>query len=189
MNKIIGVGMHRTGTGSLRRAFNILGFRCLEEKGCWFMSRMDNRGNLVFDASSDLDLYKAYADNPVPLFFRELDEIFPGSKFILTHREIDAWADSVEHIFTAWWEPWTKLPHWPLINACHKAFYGTERFDRNRAKQAYIRHIAEVRSYFRSRPEALLELDITYDMEWTSLCRFLRTSIPTVPFPRLNTRR
>ena len=149
MNKIIGVGAHRTGTSSLRRAFNILGFRCLEVDGCWFMSRIDSQGKYVFEASPDLDLYKAYADFPVPLFFRELDELFPGSKFVLTYRDVEEWADSVDYIFSAWWDDWAKSPEWPLMNACHRTFYGTERFDRQRAKEAYQRHNEEVRSYFK----------------------------------------
>ena len=104
--KIFGVGMHRTGTTSLRRAFNILGFRYLEGDGCWFMSDLDTDGKLVFSPKPEIHLYAAYADNPIPLFVRELDAMFPESRFILTHRNVDEWVDSVEHIFNAWWDDW-----------------------------------------------------------------------------------
>ena len=69
---------------------------------------------------------------------------------------------------------------------CPRTFYGTDRFDRQRAKEAHQRHNEEVRSYFKSRPGALLEMNMTHETGWTSLCQFLQTSIPTVPFPYLN---
>jgi hypothetical protein len=150
------------------------------------MSRVDDQGKLMFQASPELHLYAAYADFPVPLFFRELDTLFPASKFILTYRDVEQWADSVEYIFSAWWDSWIKSADWPLIGACHKTFYGTDRFDRYRAIQAYERHNANVRTYFKSRPEALLELDMTGDVGWTAVCGFLETAIPPVPFPHLN---
>jgi len=187
-SKVVGVGMHRTGTSSLRRAFNILGFRCLEDSGCWFMADIDRHGDIIFRSTADLDLYQAYADNPVPLFFRELDEMFPGSKFILTHRDVEEWADSVEHIFAAWRDSWRSLPEGPLIAACHKALYGIDGFDRDRGKRAYRRHHEAVRDHFKNRPGDLLELDMTRGVEWDAICRFLQTPVPAAPFPRLNTR-
>lgn len=187
-SKVFGVGMHRTGTTSLRRAFNLLGLRCLEDEGCWFLTGLDDAGELVFRPTAEIDRYDAFADNPVPLFVAELDAAFPGSRFVLTHRETEAWLDSVEYIFAAWGASWAELAEAPLVDACHRALYGGSRFDRGRARDAYLRHNARVRDYFARRPGDLLELDVSRPVDWQPLCRFLDREPPAAPYPRLNRR-
>jgi hypothetical protein len=152
------------------------------------MTALGAEGQLVFRPTPEIYSYSAYADNPVPLFFRELDAMFPKSKFVLTFRDVDAWIDSVEYIFEAWWDSWGASPEGPLIEACHRGFYGTARFDRLCGREAYLRHNNRVREYFVNRPGDLLELDMTRDNQWNSICHFLSVPVPQAPFPRLNVR-
>ena len=42
--------------------------------------------------------YQALTDIPVAPYYPQLDEIFPGSKFILTTRPTEAWLLSVEKL-------------------------------------------------------------------------------------------
>ena len=83
-------------------------------------------------------------------------------------------------------------PKWgPWEIGLHKRAYGIESmeaFDPRGAERAYLRHNEEVRSYFKDRPEDLLEIDITRDPGWHQLCAFLRKQIPAVQFPHLNSR-
>jgi len=187
--KIFGIGLHRTGTTSLRRAFNVLGIRCLENDGCWFMTKLDASGGLEFCPTEEIDRYRGFADNPVPLFYAELDAMYPDSRFILTLRDVDEWADSVSGIFSAWWDGWQQLPEWPLIDACHRAWYGSDYSDRQRRIETYHRHTEQVLAHFANRPGALLQLDMTTDDTWDRLCDFLAVEKPETPYPRLNTRK
>ena len=41
-----------------------------------------------------VEQFDAFEDNPWPLLYRELDERFPGSKFILTRRPTENWINS-----------------------------------------------------------------------------------------------
>jgi len=187
-SKVFGIGMHRTGTASLRRAFNLLGFRCLEDFGCWFITDLDRSGHLVFRPTEAVHAYDAYADNPIPLFVKELDAMFPGSRFILTFRDVDDWLDSVEYIFRVWREDWMASPDHRFIAACHEALYGSTHFDRQRGREVYLRHNESVREYFARRPADLLQIDMTEGCEWGSICNFLDVPVPDRPYPILNAR-
>ena len=97
---IIGVGVGRTGTYSLRLAINQLGFgpcHHMEE----VLKNMDVqvplwsetlKGNVNW--SSIYQGYCSTVDWPTAGFFRELIKEYPNAKFILTERNPENWADS-----------------------------------------------------------------------------------------------
>jgi len=78
-----GIGLARTGTTSLCQAFRTLGYSNVVH-------------NPPFEALASAD---AGADNGVVIFFKYLDYKFPGSKFVLTVRDLDGWLDSMEYIY------------------------------------------------------------------------------------------
>src|SRR3989338_5334651 len=92
--KIFGIGLMRTGTVSCAEALRILGYsvahfdelrEVMEKSGGW----------LAGDFETDwLVKYDAAFDNPIPGIFIELDKRYPGSKFILTVRDLDSWLES-----------------------------------------------------------------------------------------------
>ncbi len=96
--KIFGIGFHKTGTTSLGTALHDLGYSvCGLRKGALSYIL---RGDLepVFGL---VERYDAFEDNPWPLLYRELDQRFAGSKFILTVRERNDWlASAVNHFGT-----------------------------------------------------------------------------------------
>src|SRR5262249_9811138 len=78
--KIFGIGLSRTGTTSLTYAFAELGLR----------AHHFPRTRAFIDEAD------AATDTPVAAWYKELDVLYPGSKFIVTPRSIPDWLDSCE---------------------------------------------------------------------------------------------
>lgn len=170
--RVFCVGFHRTGTSSLRAALEILGYHvcgsvATEEPDIAVRAR-----DIAFGL---LDRYDAFADNPWPILFRDLDERCPGSRFILTIRPPDAWFRSVARFFG---EKTTPMREW-IYGAASPI--GNE--DRYVAR--YERHNLEVLEYFGDRAADLLVLRVTEGEGWPELCSFLGRAVPSEPFPHL----
>jgi Sulfotransferase domain len=179
--RIFGIGMHKTATTSLHKAFGILGFDSLH----WGRGEAPLIWEEVNAAGRSMTLERFYAacDMPIPLLYRKLDEAYPGSKFILTIRDEAKWLKSVERL----WDPdynasrW-QWDVWPISNRLHKAMYGRTDFDAETFLARYRRHNAEVREYFEHRPDDLLVMDMETD-GWPELCTFLDQPMPSVKYP------
>lgn len=182
--KVWGIGLQRTGTSSFRRALNLLGITTLEHSGAWFLVRLRD-GRLVFEPRANQTYFQGFADSPVPLFFREIDSMFPGSKFILTTRRPESWLRSVETLFLAK-RHWDRTAEGELYNALHELSYGVTEFDREAFLAGYRRHEVQVRDYFRDRPDDLLVLDCSEPEKWPKLCKFLGRPMPQVPYPHVH---
>ena len=126
--------------------------------------------------------YDAFQDNPWPLVYKQMDALHPGSKFILTIRDEQQWYDSYRNHF----EGRKSTPMEVLL-------YGPEALnfegDAELYKGRMRRHDAEVKEYFRDRPNDLLVIDITHDHRWEPICEFLGHPIPDVAFPHSNQRK
>jgi len=122
--------------------------------------------------------FDAFQDNPWPILYRELDEEFPGSKFVLTVRPTIDWIRSILHIFN---EEDTPMREW---------IYGVGHPKGN--EDVYIaryeRHNREVREYFKGRGKDLLVMDITASEGWEKLCPFLGKPTPPIRFPSANSK-
>jgi hypothetical protein len=167
--KCWGIGVGRTGSTSLCRALELLGYERVVH-------------NPTFSQLRTLD---AAADFEVILFYKYLDYKFPGSKFILTLRELESWLVSEEYIFRKY--PVRSRDADTTIMR-RMTMLGTVEFDREKFILAYHRHHADVREYFRNRPQDLLEMDILGGDGWEKLCPFLGLPVPQVDFPHLNAR-
>ena len=167
-NKVFGVGLSKTGTSSLAKALSVVGVPCLHS---WDLAQLDK--------------HPAASDVSIALRFRELDVLYPGSKFILTVRDRGAWLDSCRR-------HWSRHPA-PLPDQapgarfeymwCRVKLYGRLDFDPENHWRCYTRHVEAVRDYFAGRPEDLLEMNIVAGEGWEKLCPFLGISVPGVRFP------
>lgn len=184
--KIFGIGLNKTGTTSLSRAVEILGYRSVHyvhrstsdrierailagaplHKYCW-RPRIRYR---VKRADAYLDV-RAVEEN-----FELLDKQYPGSRFILHTRDLDDWLESREkhvlrnqqrHREGRYRGSWLTVNRKGWIREWHK-------------------HHERVRAYFEDRTDDLLEIDITRGHGWDELAHFLDHAIPDVPFPHLN---
>jgi len=138
--KVFAIGFNKTGTTSLHEIFGQLGY--LSYHGTKW--RNTSRPAIYY-------MYDSFCDG-VPDDVPRLDQMFPGSKFILQVRDLDAWLDSrLEHILRL---PKGKKrdPDWTAeVSSVEKWI-----------KQRNAYHI-EVLNYFKDRPEDLLLINFIRD--------------------------
>jgi hypothetical protein len=170
--KVFGIGFHKTGTSSLAQALRLLGYRV-----CGPVGQSDPHiGERALEiALPYVHRYDAFQDNPWPLLYREMDRMFPGSKFVLTHRDMDGWIRSAVTFFG---RRGTPMRRW---------IYGPEAGSPVGNEELYVArhqaHVAEVLDHFRDRPGALLVLRVVEGEGWDKLCPFLGLPIPDIEFP------
>ena len=202
MLQVIGAGFGRTGTASTRAALEVLlGEPCyhmfealahLDHHGAWLAAAAGDA-----DALTDvLDAYGATVDWPGCSLWRELMEVYPDAKVLLTVRPADRW-----------WESYSDTIHQLMLQPipdeaevgpelAQLSIFGhvlTKRsFPAPYAEQspadllaAYERHNDEVRAGVPA--DRLLEYDITQG--WEPLCDFLGVPVPDQPIPHDNDRR
>lgn len=184
--RILCIGLHKTGTTSLHDALEILGYNSGHWRSAHWAKKIWTEMT-IRSRSPTLERCYALSDLPIPLLYREIDRAYPGSKFILTHRDEKSWLRSVKNH----WDP-TKNPfraQWdtdPFTHKIHRELYGRKNFDAGIFLERYRRHNKEVREYFKDRPADLLELDIMEGKTWERLCGFLDIPYPDMPYPNKN---
>ena len=208
--QVIGAGLGRTGTLSLKGALEELGFG-----PCYHMIELLTHPEQIsyWEAASRRETvewdtlfegYRSAVDYPAARYYRELMEQYPDAKVILTLRDPEGWWESArETIYQAGRPapgqeggppPQMPFPGDPQLFArifsmvqrdvWEKDFGG--RFeDREHAIEVFNRHTAAVRE--RVPADRLLVYQVREG--WEPLCRFLGVPIPEgKPFPRLNDR-
>lgn len=173
--KVFCIGFHKTGTTSLHRALEMLGYRVHEEFGVHDPDIQQTALNRALALVPD---YDAFRDNPWPILYRELDEQVPGSKFILTVRPAERWLQSVLNHFGGRTSAMREWIYGAGDPTGHEHLY-VER---------YQQHNEDVQRYFADRPDDLLVMDLTAGDGWEKLCPYLGYSIPTQEFPHSNKR-
>ncbi|MET0903205.1 MAG: glycosyltransferase [Acidimicrobiales bacterium] len=175
--RVFGIGLNKTGTSSLHEAFQMLRLESLHwggpairqlveasrDAGDPLLSRLDQR----FDAFSDIQVLSSS--------FEQLDQQYPGSRFILTVRPVDDWIESRRrHV---------------EVNRQRQAVgdYTGHFVDVDEAawRSEWHEHVGRVRSYFAGRDE-FLEVDLTELSSWSPLCQLLDVPEPRGPFPWAN---
>jgi hypothetical protein len=172
--KVFGIGLNKTGTSSLNRALELLGYRSLHGGGLDAHDRMvraidEGRPMLRYiDPEPDavLDVLA------LTYYFHLADVQYPGSKFILTLRDLDDWVDSRRrHVERNQRMKEAGEYDGPFLNV-----------DPDTWTAEYRRHEAVVRAYFEKRPADLLAFR-PVDGDWNPLCAFLGQPVPDAPFP------
>lgn len=171
--KVFGIGFHKTATTSLATALRLLGYRVTGPNGVRDPAIARSALSLALRLA---DRFDAFQDNPWPILYRELDEHYPGSRFVLTIRPSDEWISSVVHHFGALATPMREWIYGAGAPLGREATYIAR----------YERHNREVREHFRDRPADLLVLRITAGEGWERLCPFLGHAVPEAPFPHVN---
>ena len=201
--KIIGVGVGRTGTLSLKAALERLGFgpcfhgrHVLDHPDRLPMWRAAAAGEPV-DWRAVFAGYASTVDWPGAAFWRPLLAEFRSAFFILTVRDPQNWYDSVDRtIFRMFGdgpadervaEARRTVPGLDVFTEFHRAmiwdgFFGGRFADREHAIRIYQEHNAAVR---RAIPAERL-LTIAPGAGWLPLCSFLGVPAPSEPYPHLN---
>ena len=173
--KIFCIGFHKTGTTSLGTALEMLGYRVA---GPSHQRDRNIAKKLHRIIESEVPRYDAFQDNPWPILYKELDKLYPGSKFILTIRDPAHWINSVCKHFG--------YQETPMRRLIYGKEYGCPVGNEEHYVKIYISHNDEVIKYFENRSD-LLVLDLESGDGWEKLCTFLEADIPDSPFPAANT--
>lgn len=187
--KIFGIGWHKTATHSLQDALNILGYEGVHYPYHLYFHFNKARG----EVRDYLDSYSSCTDFPVPLYFENLDRMYPDSKFILTTRDEQSWLASIERHFEFMRMPRKefggqseddyKIAQGIPIHEIHERAYGQSHFEADHFLTRYRRHNDHVLHYFADRRDDLLVMDMSNGDGWASLCDFLGAELPDIPYP------
>jgi Sulfotransferase domain len=192
---VIGAGVGRTGTRSLKLALNQLGFGPCHhmEEVLHHMPVQVPLWSTAVDGRPDWDTiyrgYKSAVDWPTAGFFRQLIKVYPGARFVLTHRTPEKWVESFSSTIyklladrhqappevRVWLEMVDKV-------VAMSGFPGG--LEREALMKAFVAHNEAVKATI--PPSQLLVYEVKEG--WGPLCRFLDVPEPVDPFPRTNAR-
>lgn len=175
---VFGIGLSKTGTTSLDGALELLRIPSVHypDPALMVAGRFERA----------LEGYGGATDITVAAFFRELDAAYPGSKFVLTVRDLESWLESVEYHLAA--RDIRKYLGDSPAGIVREIVYGRRDFERQSFAAAYRAHREAVRLYFAERPADLLVMDICAGDGWEKLCPFLGVDAPAAAFPHLHKR-
>jgi hypothetical protein len=189
--RIVGAGLGRTGTTSLKQALELLlGGVCHHMTE---VASQENGPGVWADAfegrqqdwAAVMAPYVASVDWPSSPFWAELAETFPDAPILLSVRDPDSWYESAKNTIIPALasqedadheSDWTRMrrgmtrsftPHWPEPAAM---------------KAAFVAHNDHVRAT--APPGRLVEW--TASDGWEPICAALDLPIPTEPFPHSN---
>jgi hypothetical protein len=180
--KVFCIGFHKTGTTSIGKAMELLGYRNIHGAGLVRKQLGDLKMmELLFrkDYRPFIQLaeqFDSFNDNPWFKIYKELDQAFPGSKFILTLRDENEWIQSVNHYFGSSTSP---LRWW---------IYGRGGPMCNNAKylEIYRKHNQQVKDYFSNRRNNLLILPLDGQDKMKLLTTFLGLTAVSFEYPHEN---
>jgi hypothetical protein len=191
--QVIGAGLGRTATFSMKFALEHLGFGpCFHMSEVFAAARRNvplwieaSRGKPDWDAI--FNGFHSTTDYPACTYWRELAEYYPEAKVLLTMRDADSWFESVsETIFSERMQGSLKgSPLETMMDGTiFDAFEGGDIRDRvfmtdwfERRNQEVIDTIPAERLLVYSPKEG-----------WAPLCAFLGVVVPEGPVPRVNSR-
>jgi hypothetical protein len=188
---LIGAGLGRTGTLSLKLALEQLGIG-----PCYHMAELlmePSRGAAWVHAAdghpdwdSIFDGFAATVDYPGCTFWRELSQFYPSAKVLLSVRNPQDWFDSTQQTI------FSDEQNKPFARSALSEFFDKTVFrafddqihDRDFMTAAFQRHNAEVERVIPQ--DRLLVYEVAQG--WPPLCKFLGVPVPDAPFPRVNSR-
>jgi hypothetical protein len=190
--KVIGAGVGRTATFSMKFALEHLGLG-----PCYHMSEVfaGARRNIplwldVVSGNPDWDevfeAYESTTDYPACTYWRELAEYYPDAKVVLNIRDADTWFDSVSQtIFSDDMQgSLVGSPAETMMKGTVFEAFGDKVNDRTFMTDWFERRNQDVIDSL--DPERLLVFSPKEG--WAPLCSFLGVPVPIEPFPRVNSR-
>lgn len=208
--EVLSLGLHRTGTASMREAYAILGypdpyhyasiFANIRDADMWIEAlRAKYKGVGKPYARAEFDQLLGHSgvitDTPGVCFWKELVEAYPEAKIVLVERDEDKWLKSFAGLIGGILNPLGKYVlrftdpfWWGRIQTCALLWvggmYGSTNFDvaRRNAPEVYRKHYREIREAV--PPSRLLNYQL--GSGWEPLCKFLGKEVPDVPFPHRN---
>lgn len=184
MSKIFGIGVARTGTTTLAKALEILGYKSVHVE-CNVMEVTTTNNGDSFSINKDvIENNEAVVGTPLSPCYQMLAEKYPDAKFILTIRESDSWLHSCSLGFIT--DKYMDDNH----RALHRWLYDSILYDKDRFIKGYVDFVTSVLSFFYNNfKNRLLAYNICSGSGWQPLCKFLGKDIPLCPLPHESKRR
>jgi hypothetical protein len=193
---VIGAGLGRTGTMTLKTALEQLGFG-----PCHHMTEVVGNPaqaplwNAAAEGRPDWDAiyagYRATVDWPGAAFYAELAQVYPDAKVVLSVRDPGRWYESMAETILKSMQMMFDMagpagPEHPMlfgdILIADRTFQ--RDFSRDNVIAAFERHNAAVKAAI--APDRLLVFQASDG--WEPLCAFLGVPVPAEAFPRTNDR-
>lgn len=170
MSKIFFIGFNKTGTSSIAKSLELVGYKNVIHKGIWADWALTKN-------KKELDKYDVFTDSECP-HLAHLDELYPDAKFILNSRTLEGWVGSRYKLIES-----TKLLVTHFLTTYVRLTFIVrllERFILNNSEKAILRWVeirenyhAYAKEYFKDRPSDFLEIDIEDESTTQKLIDFL----------------
>jgi len=186
---IVGAGLGRTGTMSLKLALEQLGFgRCYHMFEVFQKPEAPGQWEAVADGAGPpweeiFEGFSATVDWPSATYYKEIAAAYPEAKVILSLRDPEAWFASTQAtIFNRdFSSPSSQFER--MIAKVVGRMFDMRMHDHDWVIGVYERHNAEVQRVI--SPDRLLVYDAAQG--WGPLCAFLGVAEPAGPMPKVNT--
>lgn len=175
MNKLFIIGLPRTGTTSISVALLNYEFKVAHTA---FTKRAFELADVISDAPCFCD-------------YKELDKLFPGSKFVYLERFLDSWIPSIQMLLKKMLPelaPKSGYLHPVLKRSFNTTFSlsAANPLDEEHLKARYLDHQRSVFDYFACRHD-FLTLDVSQTNSLQMLLEFLDISDrKAINFPHVN---
>jgi hypothetical protein len=207
---LIGAGFGRTGTSSTMAALEQLGFGKVLHMVVVFERLAFGIWGRIGDASSTeerrallreaLSGYRSSIDFPSCYYYKDLMEMYPDAKVLLTTRSAESWAESAlgtilflvryrdlrsADVWSSWRGPglWLFIHLNPIGRGASASLKTPfSYFEAGDYAAAFRRWEAEVEATV--PPERLLKFNVKEG--WGPLAKFLGVAAPETPFPNIN---
>lgn len=192
---VIGAGVGRTGTYSLKLALNRLGVgpcHHMEEVLHHMPAQVPLWSAAAAGQPDWATIYAGYrsaVDWPTACFFRELHKQFPTAKFVLTQRNPERWADSfgatIHTLLAGKDQAPPEMRAWlEMADAVISRTGFPPGLDHAALMAGFIAHNEAVKATIPASQLLVFEVK----QGWEPLCEFLDVPVPDETFPRTNHR-
>ena len=201
--KVVCVGLNKTGTTSLAGALATLGFKLGPQREAELLldAATEGRGEEIVSFCSRADAFQDIPFN-LPFVYRSLDDAFPNSRFILTVRDSpEQWFRSLVAFHSNLLGLEGGVPSeldlaraayrdegWMLkaMSALVGPWPDGNPYDQKHCQARYTAHNENVQRYFRGRPESLLVVNVGEPDALQRVADFLNVPPPEGAMPWLN---
>ncbi len=179
MKKVFCIGLPKTGTTSIGKAFELLGYKHNAKTDCIIGCNSIIQGNYSY-IIQEIKENDFFEDTPYHLIYEWLDTTCEA-KFILTTRlSPETYLESLKN------EPDRKKTS--ILHQYKKLLlFGVHKVDGHEQliMDTYEKHNSRVRDYFRDR-DNFLELCFEKGDGWPEICGFFNLPVPHTEFPHVN---
>ncbi len=174
--KIVGIGLNKTGTSTLKTCMETWGFKHVTYNLDAFNAYRERDWDYLKSVADEHDSFENW---PWALMYEQFDDWYPDAKFILTVRkDAQTWFKSLSR---------HGQNMGPLTDfEIYIYGYAVPKEHKREHIEFYNQHNSKVKKFYENRPDKLLEVCWENGDGWKELADFLNLDAPNVPFPHSN---